>query len=51
VVDDANKLIAHTQATNENDLNALGQLVEDTHEILELDEGAEILADKGYYNA
>lgn len=51
VVDDANKLIVHTQATNENDLNALGQLVEDTHEILELEEGAEILADKGYYNA
>jgi len=51
VVDNANKLISRTQATNENDLKALGQLVEDTHEMLELEEGAEILADKGYYNA
>jgi transposase len=31
VVDDANKLIVHTQATDKNDLNALGQFVEDTH--------------------
>ncbi|MFK8163661.1 MAG: IS1182 family transposase [Lewinella sp.] len=51
VVDDANKLIVHTQATNENDLNALGQLVEDTHELLDLESDTEVLADKGYHNA
>ena len=51
VVDDANKLIVHTQVTNESDLNALGRLVEDTHETLGLEQGTEILADKGYYNA
>jgi len=51
VVDDANKLIVHTEATNENDLNALGQLVEDTQELLGLEAGAEVLADKGYHNA
>lgn len=51
VVDGENKLIVHTQATNENDLNALGQLVEDTHEILDLEPGVEVLADKGYHNA
>ena len=51
VVDDANKLIVHTEATNENDLNALGQLVCDTHELLDLEAGVEVLADKGYHNA
>jgi hypothetical protein len=51
VVDDANKLIVHTEVTNENDINALGQLVEDTHELLALEPNAEILTDKGYYNA
>jgi hypothetical protein len=51
VVDDANKLIVHTEVTNENDINALGQLVEDTHELLALEPNAEVLADKGYYNA
>ena len=51
VVDDTNKLIVHTEVTNENDLNALGQLVEDTNEFLDLEPGAEILADKGYHNA
>ena len=30
VVYDKHKLIIHTEATNENDLNALGQLLEDT---------------------
>ncbi len=39
VVDDTNKLIIPTQVTNENDLNALGQLVEDTHELLDLEVG------------
>ena len=51
VVDDANKLIVHTEVTNENDINALGQLVKDTHELLALEPSAEILADKGYHNA
>jgi len=51
VVDDATKLIVHTEVTNENDINALGQLVEDTHELLKLDPGTEVLADKGYHNA
>jgi hypothetical protein len=51
VVDDANKLIVHTEVTNENDINALGQLVEDTHELLTLEPNAEVLADKGYHNA
>jgi transposase len=51
VVDEANKLIVHTEVTNENDINALGQLVKDTHELLALESNAEILADKGYHNA
>ncbi|MEM6770885.1 MAG: IS1182 family transposase [Bacteroidota bacterium] len=51
VVDADHKLIVHTEATNENDLNALGQLVEDTSLYIGLDKGAEILADKGYHNA
>lgn len=51
VVDDENKLIVHTEVTNENDINALGQLVGDTHELLGLAPGTEVLADKGYHNS
>jgi len=51
VVDDKHKLIVHTEATNENDLCALGQLVTDTTINIGLDAGAQVLADKGYHNA
>lgn len=51
VVDDEHKLIVHAEVTNENDINALGKMVADTHELLDLEAGAEILADKGYHNA
>ncbi len=51
VVDAEHKLIVHTQATNENDLCALGELTASAHELLDLAPGTEILADKGYHNA
>ena len=51
VVDAEQKLIVHVQATNENDINALGSLTAAAHELLDLDAGTEVLADKGYHNA
>ena len=51
VVDADNMLIVHTEATNENDINALGALVNNVHNNIGLAKSAEVLADRGYYNA
>lgn len=50
-VDDDNKLIVNVEATNEVDIQALGKQVKDTHELLDLAPGTEVLADKGYHNS
>ncbi|CAH1001705.1 IS1182 family transposase ISVsp9 [Neolewinella maritima] len=55
VVDDAHNLIVHTEATNVNDIQALGGLAGAAKDILDLpdqsEEPIDILADKGYYDA
>lgn len=55
VVDDAHNLIVHTEATNVNDINALGGLAGAAKETLGLpnepEVPTEVLADKGYHDA